>query len=170
MRPSHNRCTCREHAEHPPPPNFRKAPSDTNFRVGRPAPNTAPKQTAPLPAKWQRSAPVGQHSCKKKLCISTPFRCTVNIFNSSKSASKTFFSDQGRASFLCESKQKKIEKKTCSYPVPPQFITRRFRLTPRSAKRPGPFGFTTSIATYTLFRCTKNKEDPSETRVNRRKI
>jgi hypothetical protein len=40
---------------------------------------------------------------------------------------KTFVSDQGRASFLCEAKQK-IEKKTWRYPVTPQCATRRFLL------------------------------------------
>ena len=110
--------------------------------VGSTRPQHCSKANCATADKVNGVRPVGDINARKNFAPPLFFGAKRNIFKSSRSAYKTFVSDQGRASFLCESKQKKTEKKTCSYPVTPQCITRRFRLAPRSAKRPGPFGFT----------------------------
>ena len=127
-------------------------PQTRIFRaVGSTRPNPALKQTAPLPTKWQRSSPGGQHRCKKKLSTSTLFRCTRNIFKFQGAPIKPLSRIRAGRVFSA-SQNKKSKKKTCSYPVTPQCITRRFRLNPRSAKRPGPFGFTNIWRTWASLR------------------
>ena len=104
------------------------APSDANFPGGRVDPPqpcskancaTADKVTTEFArwATWLQEKTLHLHS----------FSVHKNIFKTSRSAYKTFVSDQGRASFLCEAKQK-IDKKTWRYPVTPQCATRRFLL------------------------------------------